>query len=272
MHPDHVHMKRRSIAEGIKKETFSEEPISATAIQNKLHNMYNNWKQTKAEPQRSGFGARPEEGELTIAQVLNKRCRWYDRLDNIFSRYEKKKPGEGMKQSQSQSQAVAQPDMEGDSLTGLPTIARGEDEVAGEEGDAVADSAAVDQPCPQNDPDFPTTQTVPLTPTPVQRAAQVPPTAENQHKRRRTDRSMRGAGARKELEDLNELGQMRIEANKAEAIEIARIQAEEETRQFEKTTGLIDKLVDTQVALMRMQQEQQGKLLVLLSKVLKRND
>ncbi|KAI5301012.1 hypothetical protein KEM55_003178, partial [Ascosphaera atra] len=77
---------------------------------------------------------------------------------------------------------------------------------------------------------------------------------------------MRGTGAQEELKDLNELGQMHNEVNKAEAIEVTRIQAEVETKRFGKMTGLVNKLVDAQVASMHMQHEQQGKFIELLNK------
>ncbi|KAI5310795.1 hypothetical protein KEM55_001904 [Ascosphaera atra] len=269
-HPEHGNMNRCNLAEAIKKEAFNDVPISATAIQNKLHNMYNNWKQTKAESQQSGFGARPEEGEVAIREVLNKRCRWFDRLDAIFSPYEKKKPKDSLKQSQSQS--VAQPGLQGDSLSGLPTIARVEEPPAMPE-DAEEEEDEGEGGGGENDdtqlPDLPTT--VPATPTLMQRAAlvQAPPTAENQRKRRRTDRT---TGAQEELDETHALAERRIEASKAEAIEIARIQAEEETKRFEKTSALVDRLVESQVALMRTQQEQQGKLLELLNKVIERRE
>ncbi|KAI5310594.1 hypothetical protein KEM55_004807 [Ascosphaera atra] len=265
-HPEHDNMKRRNLAEAIKKEAFIDVPISAMSILNKLHNMFNNWKQTKADSEQSGFGARPGEGEMTIREALNKRCRWFDRLDAIFSPYERKRPIGSFKQSQSQS--VAQPDLQGDSLSGLPTIARVEEppaipeeaeEEEGEGGGGENDDMQL--------PDLPTT--VPATPMPVRRAAlmQAPPTAENQRKRRRTDRT---TGAQEELDEMHALAERRIEESNVEAIEIACIQAEEETKRFEKTSALVDRLVESQVALMCTQQEQQGKPFELLNKVIER--
>ncbi|KAI5301011.1 hypothetical protein KEM55_003177 [Ascosphaera atra] len=82
---------------------------------------------------------------------------------------QKEEARRGLKQSQLQAQAqpVLQPDMKGDSLTGLPTIAHVEDELAASEKDgatardfATADSDVGDQPSPRNDADFSNTQTV----------------------------------------------------------------------------------------------------------------
>ena len=57
--------------------------IAVKRITEKMSNMKKAWKDAKAMQQRSGWGVKPEENEESINEVLEGKCPFFWRLEDI---------------------------------------------------------------------------------------------------------------------------------------------------------------------------------------------
>lgn len=69
-----------------KEALFNDEDseIDAKKIKSKYHNMKNSWKAAKKLQDQSGFGWKEEDCESSVNELLNRKCRFFWRLDDIF--------------------------------------------------------------------------------------------------------------------------------------------------------------------------------------------
>lgn len=85
-HPESFRMSRLEIAQAIKKDCFPDaRDLTITKIKCKYGNMKKNYKNAKKKAQQSGFGISEDDDEETIRALMNRKCRWYSRLDELFA-------------------------------------------------------------------------------------------------------------------------------------------------------------------------------------------
>ncbi|KAF8459269.1 hypothetical protein BDZ91DRAFT_464829 [Kalaharituber pfeilii] len=69
----------------VKDQVFSDDDhITVKKIGEKAQNMKKSWKDAKAMHTRSGWGIKAEDNELSINELLEKKCTFFWQLDEIW--------------------------------------------------------------------------------------------------------------------------------------------------------------------------------------------
>lgn len=271
-HREQLLLKRKEMAANIKRECFPlVAELSSQKINDKIGNLKKNYSRVKKKLHQSGFGIPEGADEKTISDVLNRKCRWYNRIDDLWGVRESVAVEDEL-ETDIQTQPVQSATMQGDSFSGLADMERPRTEE--DDFDEYDSEFDVEEETPAVD-----TLTTPRvvidlehdTPRPASRQL-------SQHTSGSTEGSQRKRKRRvDEFEDMLKLVEHRINANKEALIEAARIKsltreeiAREETRRHESTMSMISTLVSTQNDLLRAQQEQAKRHDALMEKLLEK--
>lgn len=82
---ERVYTNQRAWHKDVKAEAFADdEHITVERITEKCVEMKKSWKAARNITNQPGWGLRPEDPERSIAQYLERRCAFFERLDDIW--------------------------------------------------------------------------------------------------------------------------------------------------------------------------------------------
>ncbi|KAI5310766.1 hypothetical protein KEM55_002433 [Ascosphaera atra] len=262
------HSNRHRLCIQIKEEAFPfVDNLDWSHIRDKIGNLNRQRHAVKKELKSTGYGARPEQGESTVQDAANKKCRFFSRLEALF--------GEETKDDEAATQKL--PLMPGDSLSGVLVLPREEGvseagdsedytvmtELAGaatQSGSATTTQGTLPvEGMPTVHLDFASTPTaasqveaVPETQVGPAEAPAGDSTSEQPKKRRKT--------AKPELDNLIRISWERSEVIKAARVDAAKIKADAQREESQEATRRHEATLD----LMRMYLQSQNELIARL--------
>ena len=83
----HLRGKQMAWYKLVKEEVFAGDDymhITVKKIADKVFNIKRSWKEAKAMQEQSGWGAKPEENETSINEVLERKCPFFWRLEEVW--------------------------------------------------------------------------------------------------------------------------------------------------------------------------------------------
>jgi len=226
-----------------KEAVFADnEDIDVKKIKSKYHNMKNSWKAAKKLQEESGFGVKEDDCTGSVNDVLNKKCRFFWRLDKMFGTRPNNNPvvvtSDTISPHEQPSESQFQPQPNPLVLDDWP--------------ESESDDRANDAPTPSPPP----TSAAPS----AAAAAPAPTSPRTQPRPNPSPRRNKGDGELKRLAKLNrsdwtEREEKRQKIQADTQIEVARIQAESQERIMDKQLQMQKEESERQMQIQREERE-----------------